>query len=64
MSSDRNPARRVGLRTMVMTGVAVVLILSALAWFNAGDKAVGLVQLAIGGLLGTAAILYGRLSRR
>lgn len=64
MSENGEAGRRIAIRTLLMTGVAVILIGSSVAWFNNGVKIVGLVQLAIGGLVGVGAILYGRLSRR
>lgn len=64
MRGNGQVARSVGRRVLLlMLGLAVILIASSIAWFNAGDKIVGGIQLAIGGLLSLFVTIYGRLSR-
>ena len=65
MSENGEAARSLGVRgLLLMLGLAVILIASSAAWFNAGDKIIGAIQAAIGGLLGVFVIVYGRLSHR
>lgn len=65
MSENGEGARSLGVRgLLLMLGLAVILMASSAAWFNAGDKVVGAVQGGIGGLLGVFVIVYGRLSHR
>ena len=64
MDHDPSQSRRsIALRGLLMTAVAVVLVMSSLAWFNSGNKIIGVVQLAIGGVLGVTAVVYGRWPR-
>lgn len=64
MGENGNAGRSAAARTLLMTAVGVSVLVSAVAWFKAGDKVIGAVQMSIGGLVGVVAIVYGRLSNR
>ena len=57
-------ARRERLVSLLVLGVAAVLLVSSVSWFGTGRNGVGVAQVALGLVLaGVGAVLYRRATR-